>query len=337
MPELTVIDVGHGSASALVGDDVVIVDAGPGSALLEYVLDADIDVIDALYVSHADKDHINGVIGLLGSGTVSVRSVWLNTDSEKDTETWRDLLYSLDDYHRRGELHFHIGLVEGHVCPSVAPHTIAEVVAPRHRLAGMGPGATDAEGLQITTNSVSAVIRITHRGKPVALLTGDLDATGLRHLLDAELDLDAPLLVFPHHGGHVTRGGTAEDDVAFASNLLDRVQPEVVVFSIGRGRYETPRPEIVEAIRRHSSSPRVACTQLSERCSATVPAEQPTHLTPRYAAGRALNRCCAGTVVVEFDSSGHRLHPDHGSHETFISLQAPGALCRAERPPESHA
>lgn len=328
MPELTVIDVGHGSAAALVGDRAIVFDAGPGSALLEYLTERAITDIVALYVSHADKDHINGVVAVLGSGEISIGSVWLNTDSEKDSETWRDLLYSLDDYHRRGDLNFQVGLVEGHVCPEVAPGTRAEVIAPRRRLAGLGPGARDADGKEITTNSVSAIIRVSCHGTPIALLTGDLDATGLNHLVDAGVDLKAPLLVFPHHGGHVTRRATAFDDAAFTATLLDAVTPEAVVFSIGRGRYETPRPEILEEIRRHGSSPRVACTQLSERCSATTPTDEPAHLVPRYAAGRALNRCCAGTFVVAFDAANYQMQPARTDHQAFVAVQAPSALCK---------
>jgi beta-lactamase superfamily II metal-dependent hydrolase len=328
MAELVIIDVGHGSASLLVGDEVVVVDAGPGSALLEYLDKEGIGEVAAVYVSHADTDHIKGVIALLGSGRVRIRALRLNSDSEKDTETWRDLQYDLDDYHRRGAIDFEVGLTEGDMCPQVAGDVTAEVVAPRRRLAGIGPGGKDKAGNQITTNSISAVIRVSTDSGPVALLTGDLDLVGLDHLIDTGQSLAAPILVFPHHGGHASRRGTPGDDVAFATRLMDAVRPSFVVLSIGRGTHETPRPEIMDVVREHSTRPRIACTQLSERCSAVLPPEDPTHLADRYAAGRATRKCCAGTVVVAFSSRGYEVLPAQPDHRAFVEVRAASALCR---------
>jgi beta-lactamase superfamily II metal-dependent hydrolase len=326
--ELVVLDVGHGSSALVIGERVLVIDAGPGSALLEYLDQHDIDEIEAIYISHADTDHIRGVIALLGSGRVSIGSVTLNGDAEKGSETWRDLVYDLDDYRRRGSLKFDVGLTEGHLCPTVATGVEVAVVAPRPRLAALAPGGTDRDGLPVTTNSISAVFRISTPDGPQALLTGDLDMTGLAHVLDAGLDLSAPVLVFPHHGGHCSRGARTTDDVDFAVRLMDAVTPSFVALSLGRGRHGTPRPEILDVIRRFQSEPRISCTQLSERCSPTVPESDPTHLTDRYAAGRRSRKCCAGTIVVPLGSPVSAILPLRAEHESFVELRAPASLCR---------
>ena len=42
-------------------EGVVIVDTGPGSALLEYLVGRGITEVEAVILSHADQDHIGGL------------------------------------------------------------------------------------------------------------------------------------------------------------------------------------------------------------------------------------------------------------------------------------
>src|SRR3990172_11947028 len=84
---LAVIDVGHGNAAVAVADGrVVVIDAGPKVGLLEYLLREKIEDVDLVILSHADRDHIAGLIGLLGTGTIRVRRVRLNSDAMKGSD-----------------------------------------------------------------------------------------------------------------------------------------------------------------------------------------------------------------------------------------------------------
>src|SRR5689334_18389112 len=109
---LAILDVGHGNCAVLRDDKgVLVVDAGPGSGLLQYLSDKHIRHVDVLLLSHADKDHIGGAAQLLASKTVTVGRVCLNTDSAKGSEIWDDLLYELNRADSAGGLKFEVSLV----------------------------------------------------------------------------------------------------------------------------------------------------------------------------------------------------------------------------------
>ena len=66
MPNLYLLDVGHGNSSVLVDTKgTVVVDAGPKTGLLDFLTSHEIHEIDVLLLSHADRDHIGGAMALL--------------------------------------------------------------------------------------------------------------------------------------------------------------------------------------------------------------------------------------------------------------------------------
>lgn len=75
---LSILDVGHGNC-AVIRDTkgIVVIDTGAGSALLEYLRQERILQIDVLILSHADKDHIGGLVGVLASNEIKVRRICL--------------------------------------------------------------------------------------------------------------------------------------------------------------------------------------------------------------------------------------------------------------------
>jgi len=164
---------------------------------------------------------------------------------------------------------------------------------------------------------MSVVVRISNHDRSQVLLTGDIDAVGLENLMANVADLHARVLVFPHHGGLPGQ----DDPYDFARRLCEAVSPDVVVFSIGRGKHATPRPDIVAGVRAAAQTVHVACTQLSEHCAAALPTSQPTHLSDRPARGKASNACCAGSIVVTFNEM-HEYVPLVEDHATFISAAA---------------
>jgi competence protein ComEC len=333
-PELAIVDVGHGSSVVLHGDRTVIVDAGPGGALLEYCTGQNITTVSTIILTHADSDHIKGLIGLLASDTISIGTVLLNSDSLKKSVLWADLIYELDDLRRRGALEVELGLIEGKKVAGPGDHIEVEIIAPRLRLAGAGAGARDRSGGRIDSNTMSAVVRVRIDEEPQVLIASDLDAVGFGHLVDAGVDLYAPLLVFPHHGGNVRPGASESDNRAFTRALISAVRPQCVVFSIGRGRNATPRPEIVDEIKSVDPGVRFLCTQLSEHCAGDLPQNDESHLLNRFALGRSRRACCAGTVVLRLVTGldvGARVGPTLDDHAAFILRVAPAALCGRAR------
>lgn len=318
------LHVGHGNSTVLIAgeDSVVVIDVGRQSNLSEFLRDQGITHVDSVSLSHADADHIGAMVGLLATQEVSIDRIFLNSDATKDTETWDDLLSELDFAAQTGSPEFRLGLVSGHA-EKLPGEVCLNVLGPSQYLAGKGPGSTNRSGARIRTNSISAVISISVSGSTLAVLPGDLDWVGLQDLLAHGRDLRARILVYPHHGGLPGAGVSPE---AYAQALLSEVEPGIVVFSIGRGQHDTPRPDTVRFLRKTLPDTRIVCTQLSEHCSWRLPAESPVHLSRAFARGRAHRKCCGGTVVVPLDDFAALL-PQPLAHADFIRSHAETALC----------
>lgn len=320
--DMVVLDVGHGNASVIhEGEITVVVDAALRSYLLEYLQQQGIKTIDVLVLSHADEDHIGGLVGILAAG-IRVKVIKLNSDSQKETQTWRDLVFQLDQSQRNGELRFEVGLTSGPLLVEKFEHYTLEVVMPTSAIAALGVGAKDRFGKTITSNSISACIRVIFDNQPVALITGDMDDISLAEAIFTHADLSAPLLVFPHHGG--LPGTTNPTD--FTNNLLGSVKPRSVIFSIGRNKHQNPNAEILAAIRTYDDNIHIACTQLSRACAKEVSTND-SHLSPAFSAGSAHKLCCAGSIVIDPVLALIAL-PTITHHAEFVG-NIPTAMCRA--------
>jgi len=245
MPSFYVLDVGHGNSAVLIDrDGVVVIDAGPKTELLKFLLWKNITVIDVLLLSHADKDHIAGAINLLAAEEIAIRRVYVNSDSTKDSKIWDRLVLALYDADKSGLLDFE---------PSLTPHlngkldqgeVAIEILAPNQYIAAKGPGSQDHQGRKLTSNSISAVIRLWFNGKPIVLLPGDIDQVGLDNLLENQVDLTAWLTVHPHHGG---RAGS-RNLKTYTAQFCEAVSPEIVIFSIRDNEKQFPTQEVIETI-----------------------------------------------------------------------------------------
>ena len=180
----------------------------------------------------------------------------------------------------------------------------------------------DRRGRRIRTNSISAVIAVDVNGQRLALLPADLDGVGLQDLLRKQPNLTAPILVYPHHGG--LPGDT--DPQEFADDLLAAVRPDHVIFSIGRGRYRTPHPRTVAAVRNALPGARIVCTQLSEHCAPTLPNAPVTHLADAFAQGGVAGTCCGGTIILPLHHPASPL-PQPAAHTQFILAHIAAPLC----------
>ena len=247
-----------------------------------------------------------------------------NSDALKSSALWDDLLLLLASGDERDELVLSISLTRSVEDVIVRGRTRIEVLGPGKYLAARGPGAVLKDGSRVTSNSISAVLRVLYEEMPVVVLGGDMDELSLGDIVAASVSMRAPVLVFPHHGG----GGRRGSSEVFAKDLVGEVQPSTVLFSIGRyGRGATnPQPAVIGAIKSYSADMRIACTQLSQHCSAKGAAKRPGHLLPLTSRGRERGLCCAGTIVLPLDQPG-RVFPDQEEHLVFIGESAETALC----------
>ena len=326
---MTVLDVGHGNCciiSSINGEHVIVVDTGPGVGVLEYLLQEGIDRVNSVVLSHADADHISGLISLLNTGTFQIDEVIANSDALKRSEKWSDLAWTLDRLKRAGALSSVDGLQEGDVVATQIDGVKIRVLAPRIGLVLTGPGARDPKGRLISSNSTSAVLLIEFGDRRVALLTGDLDQLGFEYLIESGQDLRADILVFPHHGG--LSGSSIAATAALAEELARVVTPTDIVFSMDRRKFGNPRGEVVAAVMRGAPGARIACTELAEACAAELSDEESVHLLPLFASGFARRSCCAGTMRFLFIEDAV-LEPGCDAHRRFVERYAGTALCLA--------
>lgn len=301
---VSILDVGHGNCGVIVADgEVTVVDAPRGAPLFRHLDRHGINVVTNLLVSHGDRDHLAGAAALLSSRRHTVRHVYANPDPNRRTDIWRQFLQAVRIAGPETTCFNSLSSTmpgriktEGFTLEILSP-------TPYFAMRGSAPGGLPA-------NSVSAVVRVVRDGEGIVLLAADMDAETMAELeVQGRMpDLTARVLVFPHHGGFPGRANPR----TFAERLCTLVDPERVVFSIGRGN-QNPQPEIVAGVRAGAPNAHISCTQLSVHCR-----EDPLHPVE--------GNHCAGDVEIVF--SGGVILPSRETHLAIIQARARTPICR---------
>ncbi|MEN8215703.1 MAG: hypothetical protein ABFS56_04870 [Pseudomonadota bacterium] len=192
MQNFYVLDVSHGNSAVLIDSEgVIVIDTSSKTALLEFMLDNNIHKIDVLLLSYADREHIASVIALLASEQIQFGRVYLNSDATKNSQIWNILIYTLWDAHKKNILYFKPSFIP-HLNGKLDRSEIAiEVLAPNQYI------GTDRQGRKLSPNSIGVIIRLSYKGKPLALLPGDIE---LENLLEDNAELAAWFMLYPHQG-----------------------------------------------------------------------------------------------------------------------------------------
>lgn len=220
--EIILLDVGQGDAILLRdGPRAVLVDGGGwrrgdlgGRVLLPALLGEGIRSLDALVLTHPDRDHCSGLVDL--SAYLVVREVWMSPGW--DPQSCAGKLLALPGPRHR----------------FLSRGDAARVG--RWRLTVLHPERGETRGDE---NERSLVLRAEVHGRS-ALLTGDLGAWGERRLLDLPPRLvRCDLLKVAHHG---SRSSSTED-------FLEVAAPRLALISAGPGNmFRHPTPEVLERL-----------------------------------------------------------------------------------------
>lgn len=262
-PFLVVLDVGHGNAAVLHDEGgTVVFDTGKGAGVGSHLSNVGIQRVQALLLSHADADHIGGAITLLLNKSLRIDEVLLNSDASKNFAVFEQLRYALAEANTRDGTR-----IERRLTTSTKfqrKGTSIEILHPSDAIALSGVGGKSTSGRLLTSNSMSAAVRISRNPKSSILLGGDIEFDCLDEWKSNRVQPSATVLVFPHHGG---LPGTSDESEAqlFAYEIMGMVNPEVVVFSNHRTKFGNPRDCILKAITKAASGIRFVCTQLPER------------------------------------------------------------------------
>jgi beta-lactamase superfamily II metal-dependent hydrolase len=262
-PILTILDVGHGNAAVYKDQDgTVVIDTGNGPKILRYLNYFFITKVHALLLSHADSDHIGGAITILLQDNIHIQNVFLNPDPSKNTAAFIQLRYALIEADLKRNTK---------VIPDLTTNTslqmkdaIIEVIYPTPNYALGGVGGKTLAGTKISSNSLSAAIKVSNGLKSTVLLGGDIDFDCLDYWQKGGINSKSNVLVFPHHGGLPSNCDSSDASI-FAFKTTQIVKPKIVVFSMHKNKYNLPREEIVDAILSASKNVQFICTQLPEK------------------------------------------------------------------------
>ncbi len=293
--EMYFLDVGQGDAAFIVSpnDTKILVDGGLrdralGFLIWKYRLDrpGNSVTIDHLFLSHADKDHVQGLILLLDHPQITVNAIHHNGigifDSGFDTAIGN---VSADD--QLTTLHDSLADLNGLDLASGSQAVFAEWIrAARDSGASYGrldrsqgvldvgdPDITveilgpvlepDGQSLEWfsdkahTINGHSLVFRMTYDFVRT-MFSGDLNEDGGDHLArlpNADLNLNSHVFKAPHHGSH-----------EFSTRLFNAVNPMITIVSSGEvPDHGHPRANFLGAIGRASriDAPLLFSTALS--------------------------------------------------------------------------
>ncbi|MCK9239114.1 DNA internalization-related competence protein ComEC/Rec2 [Desulfocurvus sp.] len=187
---LTLLDVGQSQAALLdlPGGGRVLVDGGggfpggldPGRAVvLPALARGRWPGLDVMILSHPDHDHYGGLAAVAGGVRVGA---FVHGGRWPEGEAGAALRAAL------GEDGVPVRTVRAGQALELGHGVVLEVLHPADQ---EGPGSN---------NDQSLVLRLVWRGRPLALLPGDVERAGIDRLLATGRDLRAEVLVVPHHG-----------------------------------------------------------------------------------------------------------------------------------------
>jgi beta-lactamase superfamily II metal-dependent hydrolase len=277
--EIYFIDVGQGDSTFIVTPRgrKILIDGGMNRRALGFLvwfyrLDQpgnSVD-IDLLVLSHADGDHLEGLIPIVEHPQINVQrivhngiatfqsNVYGTTLGDRSGDyltTWHDQLTELTP----GELsdsfrewrrvivdeHCQYGVVNSQTGPiPVGDDSVEfEVLGPRFETLPNNSSALRWLGNRShTINGHSVVNRLNYRDVSI-FLSGDLNIEGSEHLLsfpEIASRMSAHILKVPHHGSH-----------EFYSPLLESVRPQISAVSSGDGPdHGHPRANLLAALGR---------------------------------------------------------------------------------------
>lgn len=208
---VTVLDVGQGSATLLYSKGhAVLVDCGgnkdnAGDIAADLLQSLGLSKLDALILTHYDSDHTNGVSELMER--LQVPQIFL-PDVAAGSESRSQILALCEKHSCNVELLYS---EDFNLCFGEAKISI---------YTPMGNASSNLAGLSVLCTA----------GEFDLLITGDMDAAIERRLIKYKPLPDIELLVVGHHGSKN----------ACSTELLEHIQPEMAVISVGYNTYGHP-------------------------------------------------------------------------------------------------
>lgn len=221
------LDVGHGNCTVVEssnGDIILIDGGGTGSEkfnvgemiIAPYLWEKRVKKVKHIIISHSDSDHYNGIRFVLRH--FSPDTLWVNSNGKNDKE-FQELLNEAKRYNVKIRI------------PEIGETIFSHDTLRIENIAGLHlkeDGGKD--------NNKSLVIKVSY-GEVSFLLTGDIEKIAEQELIRHRSNLQADILLAPHHGSSTSS----------SNSFLDKVSPDYIVISAGKfKKTRFPAPEIFE-------------------------------------------------------------------------------------------
>ncbi len=233
--DFTFVNVGQGDGAVIhkyLGETILI-DGGGGSSYSDYDPGESVFVpyleskgygnIDAAFVSHYHKDHVQGIIAAVE--TLDVNTVFVppyDSCVDDDMRMWAEELRNAAEANGTEVLE-----ISEDKRISFKGGTVLSVYVPDAVLGISGDG-----------NDTSLLIKAEY-GDTSCLYTGDMTSFAEKCRLDAGIDVQADILKVAHHGS----GGSSREE------FIEAVSPEYSVISCGEDNpYGHPRADTLERL-----------------------------------------------------------------------------------------
>lgn len=322
--------------------EAFVLDCVNPKAVLDYLKQEEIHYLRGIIVTHLHADHYSGVIGLLENqhrvpgmkqcevvafneifNQSNLQKLLLDDDNHSaNYEGPPTPLRQLIEWRKQNKLQYASLQAQAGKLPFTG--TLINSFQLLH------PYAADYRVLESKgLNNTSIVLRVGNSSSSV-LLTGDIEPEGWHYLQENHPDLRNNVLKFPHHG--------AWKD-ANAEELIDSIQPSIVVISVGSDGYEKyqhPNTHVFHALAKRPNI-RVLCTQATSQCrNATIDTRKNIldRLTIQASKfghsvlGSKKGCLCAGTIIIELTDHARVLQPESRFHrEDIIKTFFPSRKC----------
>lgn len=229
--ELTVLDVGQGDAIAIhtKNNKNLLIDGGEKDAskvLIPYFHYKGVSSLDAVFLTHPDKDHLFGLLGLLEK--MDIKKIFVSAKDLGHDETYHQFIMKAKALGIPCYL-----LKQGDTI--VFDDTIVQCLHPK---------SNEAEVYDESWNKASMVLRVINK-KVSYLLTGDIEEEQENSIVNFYKPIQTDFLKAPHHGSKTSS----------TENFLNWCSPKHVFISCGKGnRYGHPHAEVLERYNRHEIS-----------------------------------------------------------------------------------
>lgn len=243
MTNVTVVflDVGQGDCTLAVdhsSHSAIMIDCPSGKAqrALDELAMQGTERLQLVVATHSDLDHLGGifpVVSKLPTATLRLNDATVVPADPDERKQLKAALRAIS-----GLRHRHVSLQDARRDDTGAVGEITWRILTPTKAQLLHAQAT------VNPNHASVVLRLEIAGHGF-LIAGDADGPSWRELIDGGHELRARVLLFPHHGAELA----VTPDGAGAAEVLDAVDPDVVVLSFGAANnYGHPHPATLELL-----------------------------------------------------------------------------------------